>query len=498
MDLAVAILLVLLNLASWCTCSDSRLLVKMTLVPNASRIVCLDGSLPAYHLHRGFGAGARNWLLQFERVSTTQQKVSNENLPCRQYGECTVTFGEDVLTFVAFCMGGRFRKPIRQSGFSLPRVSCIMLPVQLAARFTISETVQICGLDSSGLLLKRGGGWCNDIQSCLERAQTRRGSTLYMNKLEDFNGILSNNASLNPDFYNWNRVKLRYCDGGSFSGDAKFDNGTSVLYFRGKKIWEAIILDLLPKGLMHARKALLSGCSAGGLSSFLHCENFARILPRNTSVKCLSDAGFFMDERDVTLNHTMRNFFENLVSLQGIEENLNKNCTSFLNNPKLCMFPQYFLKYITTPLFILNTAYDVYQVISVSAFICLKSHSIALYSIMHWFHLPLTTRGHWNRCKLSIASCNTRQLDILQDFRQDMLVALLSSRIYSRRGGMFINSCFAQCQSESQDTWFARDSPQIHSKTIAEAVGDWYFSRNTSMLIDCAYPCGTCCHNIVA
>jgi hypothetical protein len=63
--------------------------------------------------------------------------------------------GEDVLTFVKFCMVGRFRKPIRQSGFNLPRVSCIMLPVQLAARFTISETVQICGLDSSGHLLKR-------------------------------------------------------------------------------------------------------------------------------------------------------------------------------------------------------------------------------------------------------------------------------------------------------------------------------------------------------
>lgn len=29
------------------------------------------------------------------------------------------------------------------------------------------------------------------------------------------------------DFYNWNRVKLRYCDGASFAGDAKFDNGVS-------------------------------------------------------------------------------------------------------------------------------------------------------------------------------------------------------------------------------------------------------------------------------
>lgn len=27
------------------------------------------------------------------------------------------------------------------------------------------------------------------------------------------------------DFYNWNRVKLRYCDGASFAGNAKFDNG---------------------------------------------------------------------------------------------------------------------------------------------------------------------------------------------------------------------------------------------------------------------------------
>jgi len=29
-------------------------------------VVCLDGSLPAYHLDRGFGAGEDNWLLQFE------------------------------------------------------------------------------------------------------------------------------------------------------------------------------------------------------------------------------------------------------------------------------------------------------------------------------------------------------------------------------------------------------------------------------------------------
>ncbi|XP_040939672.1 pectin acetylesterase 9 isoform X2 [Gossypium hirsutum] len=385
-------LLLFLVLAPFCICSGERLPVGMTLVRKATAhgAVCLDGSLPAYHLHRGFGAGSNNWILQFE-----------------------------------------------------------------------------------------GGGWCNDISSCLERAKTRRGSTRYMSKLEVFSGILSNNASLNPDFYNWNRVKLRYCDGASFSGDSKFDNGTSLLYFRGQRIWEAIIHDLLPKGLSRARKALLSGCSAGGLATFLHCHNFTKMLPSNASVKCLSDAGFFLDERDISLNYSMRSFYHDLVALQGIEQNLNPNCTRSTSNPKLCFFPQYALNYISTPYFILNSAYDVFQF----------HHSLVPPSA--------DLHGHWNRCKLDPAACSAYQISVLQGLRRDMLVALYPSYKNSRRDGMFINSCFAHCQSESQDTWFAVDSPRIHNKTIAEAVGDWYFGRKITKEIDCPYPCDKTCHNLI-
>ncbi|XP_028077460.1 pectin acetylesterase 9-like [Camellia sinensis] len=385
-------LLLVLAYAPWCIYSEEQLLVKMTLVQNTSVLeaYCLDGSLPAYHLHRGFGAGARNWLLQFE-----------------------------------------------------------------------------------------GGGWCNDIESCLARAQTHRGSTRYMNKLEVFSGILTNNASLNPDFYNWNRVKIRYCDGASFAGDATFDNGTSLLYFRGQRIWKAIILDLLPKGLQNAKKALLSGCSAGGLACFLHCDNFTSYLPLNASVKCLSDAGFFLDVRDISLNHTIRSFYSDLISLQGVEQNLDKNCTGSLYCPKQCFFPQYALKYIRTPFFILNSAYDVYQ--------------------FHHILVPPSAdlSGHWNHCKLNPAACNTNQTNILQGFRKDMLAALSLFFKYSKRGGMFINSCFAHCQSESQDTWLTSDSPRVHNKTIAEAVGDWYFGRRVTKEIDCAYPCDSTCHNLI-
>ncbi|KAK4283075.1 hypothetical protein QN277_000070 [Acacia crassicarpa] len=388
----VLALFAFLTSAPWRVLSEDKLLVDMTLVRSARALgaLCLDGSLPAYHLHRGFGAGANNWLLQFE-----------------------------------------------------------------------------------------GGGWCNDVETCAERAQTRRGSTRYMTKLEVFSGILSNNASFNPDFYNWNRVKIRYCDGGSFTGDALFNNGTTLLYFKGQKIWEAIIHDLLPKGLGNARKALLSGCSAGGLATFHHCDSFASYLPKNASVKCLSDAGFFLDGRDIALNHTMRYFFKSLVLLQGIERNLNRNCTRSLFFPDLCFFPEYVLKYITTPYFILNSAYDVFQ--------------------FHHILVPPSSdlRGHWNHCKMNPAACTPDQIGVLQGFRNHMLAVLRPFYTYSRRGGMFINSCFAHCQSESQDTWFADESPRINDKTIAEAVGDWYFGRDRTKEIDCAYPCDKTCHNLI-
>ncbi|XP_072956890.1 pectin acetylesterase 9-like [Typha angustifolia] len=369
----------------------SSLSVGMSLIPNATSLgaVCLDGSPPAYHLHRGVGAGARNWLLQFE-----------------------------------------------------------------------------------------GGGWCNDVASCLERSTTRRGSTRYMNKLEVFSGILSDDPAMNPDFYDWNRVKLRYCDGASFAGDSVYGRGDTLLYFRGKRIWDAIISDLLPKGLIQAEKVLLSGCSAGGLATFLHCDDLANHLPNMTTVKCMSDAGFFLDMNDITGKNSIRSFFSSVVNLQGVQKVLNIDCLTSHDNPYQCFFPQYALAYIKTPYFILNAAYDVYQ-------------------FSHIFVPPSADpSGHWSRCKKNPESCRPDQIMILQGLRTEMLTAL---RPFdgSKSGGMFINSCFAHCQSELQDAWFAPSSPRLNNKTIAEAVGDWYFEREVVKEADCAYPCDSTCHNLI-
>lgn len=34
--------------------------------------VCLDGSLPGYHFHRGYGSGSNSWLIQLEVCETPE------------------------------------------------------------------------------------------------------------------------------------------------------------------------------------------------------------------------------------------------------------------------------------------------------------------------------------------------------------------------------------------------------------------------------------------
>ena len=69
-----------------------------------------------------------------------------------------------------------------------------------------------------------GGGWCYDEQECLERSKTRFGSSkswppVIIDIDQLVGGILSDSSTVNPDFCNWNKIFINYCDGASFTGD---------------------------------------------------------------------------------------------------------------------------------------------------------------------------------------------------------------------------------------------------------------------------------------
>ncbi|KAK6943665.1 Pectinacetylesterase/NOTUM [Dillenia turbinata] len=78
--------------------------------------------------------------------------------------------------------------------------------------------------------LVQGGGWCNTVESCAQHSRTALGSSKYMDCQVIFGGILSSDPSQNP------------------------------------------------------------GCSAGGLATLIHCDDFQECLPKDTTVKCLADA----------------------------------------------------------------------------------------------------------------------------------------------------------------------------------------------------------------
>ncbi|KAH6772601.1 Pectinacetylesterase family protein [Perilla frutescens var. hirtella] len=366
--------------------STNALMVPLTLIHGAAAkgAVCLDGTLPGYHLHRGFGNGANSWLVNLE-----------------------------------------------------------------------------------------GGGWCNNVRTCVYRKKTRRGSSNYFEKQIPFTGILSNKAWENPDFYNWNRVKIRYCDGASFAGEG--ENKANGLQFRGQRILQAATDELMSKGLHNANQVLLAGCSAGGLAVILHCDKFRGLFPTSTKVKCLSDAGLFMDAPDVSGGHTMRNFFGGVVSLQGVKTNLLSTCTN--RDSTSCFFPENLISNIRTPLFLLNAAYDAWQV---------QESLTAPAADPH---------GNWRLCRKNIGQCSASQIQFLQGFRTHILNEIKGFAA-SRQSGIFLNSCFAHCQSERQDTWFANNSPKIGNKAIATSVGDWYFDRANVKSIDCPYPCDRTCQNL--
>ncbi|EFH60993.1 pectinacetylesterase family protein [Arabidopsis lyrata subsp. lyrata] len=308
----------------------------------------------------------------------------------------------------------------------------------------------------------RGGGGCRTIESCSSRAMTRLGSSNFFEHEVPFQGVLSSDPSQNPDFFNWNRIMIRYCDGACFSGhpEAEF-----------KLIWETIMDELLSMGMSHAKHAILTGCSAGGLATLIHCDYFRDHLPNDATVKCVSDGGYILNLPDVLGNPTMGSFFHDVVTLQRVDRSLDQNCVAKME-PSKCLFPQESLKNIRTPVFLVNTAYDYWQIQN-----GLVPDSPNL-------------DERWAICRLNIQECDAAQMKVLHGFRSSLIDAIGEFH-ENKEGGMFINSCNSHCQI--RESWHSPTSTRIENKTIAESVGDWYFNRKPVKLIDCPYPCNTSC-----
>ncbi len=69
------------------------------------------------------------------------------------------------------------------------------------------------------ILYLKGGGWCFDLEDCYKRSKSDLGSSKKWPESIQKSGFLSDDPLMNPDFYTWTVVVLKYCDGASFAGD---------------------------------------------------------------------------------------------------------------------------------------------------------------------------------------------------------------------------------------------------------------------------------------
>ncbi|XP_015891688.3 pectin acetylesterase 8 [Ziziphus jujuba] len=333
---------------------------------------------------------------------------------------------------------------------------------------------------NSWMVYHAGGGWCDNVADCLNRTTRDLGSSKHMTKQLNFTGIMSNQQELNPYFYNWNIILIRYCDGSSFTGDVEAVDPATNLHFRGARIWNAVMEDLLAKGMKNAENAILTGCSAGGLATILHCDNFQALFPNTTKVKCVADGGFIINAEDISGERKIETKFNQIVELHSSGKNLPKSCTSQMK-PELCFFPQHVIEHVQTPIYIVNSPYDLWQVTNIL--------------------VPKTADPHgtWKSCNHDIRNCSSDQIGTMQHFRTKFLHALSGLKKNSESNGMFIDSCYVHCQIDRQETWFRNDSTVVRNKKLANEVGDWFYDDKYRPLQepDCPYPCNPTCYNIV-
>nr|GMD93254.1 pectin acetylesterase 7 isoform X2 [Ipomoea batatas] len=131
------------------------------------------------------------------------------------------------------------------------------------------------------LIYLEGGGWCVNHTDCKGRTEQGLGSSTRRLRNMSFYGIISKNSTENPEFHNWNKIYVVYCDGSSYTGD----------------------MDAVDT-------AILSGSSAGGLAAMIHCDYYQELLPITARVKCLPIASYFFHQENLPGRKEFDSVFE--------------------------------------------------------------------------------------------------------------------------------------------------------------------------------------------
>ena len=356
-----------------------------------------------------------------------------------------------------------------------------------------------------------GGGWCYNETLCAARAASKLGtSTLWPAVGECACPYFDADGS--PDGGGCNCASLVYCDGASFSGfraqpwpvapplgggdggdgglpyktrrrtwrlDGDGHAGDNPpplrhitqLAFRGLRNLDAALEHLVADGgLADATELVVTGGSAGGLSTFLHADRVAAAAPR-ARVRALPVVGYFLDHPEMgggTPDY--REHMQNVMDMQNVTGGdsggaLSEACLAAYPMERWrCFMSPFAQAFVKTPFFMFNSRFDFWQLGCILDVGCLCSRNVSQTSSdlcapgpsSCWSNPAPPNRSNyaasnqnWARREpwarlgsppIVGANCNASQRDAIQRYGSSFMAAL-APVLAEPKNGAFITSC---------------------------------------------------------
>lgn len=254
-------------------------------------------------------------------------------------------------------------------------------------------------------------------------------------------------------------IYVKYCSGDSFTANnatAAVYNGSSI-FFRGRRLLDALLADLMPRGLAAAPQVLVAGCSAGALTAYTHVDFIASTLPPTTVVLGLADAMFALERTAWPGPNTTTyvvGMFEFVASnWDPTGAPVNAPCLAHFGaaDRVRCLWGATAARFVATPMFIINSKFDTWQQLSIVGL----NKTDCPATVSPTGVITLCTPEHADMTAFWVA------------YGDDLTAALAALPPHF---GAFITNCPAHC--ETGNGW---NNPS-HGKaaTLGEAVAAWY------------------------
>ena len=221
-----------------------------------------------------------------------------------------------------------------------------------------------------------------------------------------------------------------------------------------------------------ATEVLLSGGSAGGLSTFLHADYVRSLFGEEVKFGAAPVSGFFLMHNTAQgLNQypaNMEYVYHMMNSSGGVNQRCRGSAAAAPAEAWKCIFANYSYAHTQTPIFPLQSSVDAWQMGAIFALDKAGASGCTK---------PVPAPGGGSAHQLE--NCTALQRRAVAQYQKDFLADLQASPIFSRPGnGGFVESCIEHVAA--QGTAFNTYKNDASGLTMQEALTAWWESGLTA------------------